>query len=38
MRVATRGRGGVYLATDVATAKGYSNSAGVYLKCRVKLG
>ena len=29
---------GVYLATDVATAKSYSGSAGVYLKCLVTLG
>lgn len=29
---------GIYLATDLATAKGYASSTGVYLKCLVKLG
>jgi hypothetical protein len=29
---------GVYLATDVATAKTHAGTAGVYLKCSVKLG
>jgi hypothetical protein len=29
---------GVYLATDLATAKTHAGSAGVYLKCSVKLG
>lgn len=29
---------GIYLATDLATAKGYSGSTGVYVKCLVTLG
>lgn len=29
---------GVYLARDVATAKGYAGTQGVYLKCSVRLG
>jgi len=29
---------GVYLATDLATAKAHAGSAGVYLKCLVALG
>jgi hypothetical protein len=29
---------GIYLATDLATAKAHAGSAGVYLKCSVKLG
>jgi hypothetical protein len=29
---------GIYLATDVQTAKNYAGSTGVYLKCLVKLG
>lgn len=29
---------GIYLATNVATAKSHAGSAGVYLKCAVRLG
>jgi hypothetical protein len=29
---------GVYLATDLATAKAHAGATGVYLKCSVKLG
>ncbi len=29
---------GVYLATDLATAKAHAGGTGVYLKCSVKLG
>jgi len=29
---------GIYLATDLATAKAHAGSSGVYLKCLVKLG
>lgn len=29
---------GIYLATDVASAKTYAGSAGVYVKCQVTLG
>ncbi|HEY9172726.1 MAG TPA: hypothetical protein VI136_10625 [Verrucomicrobiae bacterium] len=29
---------GIYLATDLATAKSYAGSAGVYVKCLVTLG
>jgi len=29
---------GIYLAIDLSTAKGYTGSTGVYLKCLVKLG
>jgi hypothetical protein len=29
---------GIYLARDVATAKGYAGAQGVYLKCSVRLG
>ena len=29
---------GIYLATDVATAKSYAGSNGVYVKCLVTLG
>jgi len=29
---------GIYLANDLATAKSYAGSAGVYVKCLVKLG
>lgn len=29
---------GIYLATDIATAKAYAGNSGVYLKCRVRAG